>query len=189
MKTKNIELDMVLFDDQYIDHRIYIAKDNDTEKTIQIKPFVEFNTHAYNNILYELHMNQVIAKIGSHNLNTVVDSYAIQTGLEIEGEEFPNSEVFILQPIATNLSEIIRYRRENNWNWTVNEFNVLAGDLFKAVSKLHENGISHNDIRPFNVFYSLDKECYQLGGFGNAVKKAPEIKSNVVRTSMIFGAP
>lgn len=81
MKTKNIELDMVLFDEHYFDQKIYIAKDNNIEKTIQIRPFVDFNTHAFNNILYELHMNQEISKIGSPNLNTVVDSYAIQTGL------------------------------------------------------------------------------------------------------------
>ena len=62
-----------------------------------------------------------------------------------------------MEPIATNLSEIIKYRRENGWNWTISEFNVLANDLSKAVQKLHENGITHNDIRPFNVYYSTEK--------------------------------
>ena len=57
MKTKGIELDTVLFDDHYTDNRIYIAKEKNQDKTIQIKPFVKFNTHAFNNILYELHMN------------------------------------------------------------------------------------------------------------------------------------
>lgn len=98
--------------------------------------------------------------------------------------------MYVLSPVATNLSEIIKYRRENKWGWTTNEFNALASDLSNALSVLHGAKISHNDIRPCNVFYSLEKNCYQLACFGNAVKSSPSGNVlNQVRASTYYGAP
>ena len=94
-----------------------------------------------------------------------------------------------MSPIATNLSEIIRYRRENDWAWTVKEFDALASNLINAVQALHSANISHNDIRPCNVFYSIEKNCYQLGCFANSTKSQKGTGVSQVRTSTFFGAP
>ena len=51
-RTKDIELDAVLFDDQYIDRKTYIGKCNSKDTTLQLRPFGNFNTHAFNQILY-----------------------------------------------------------------------------------------------------------------------------------------
>lgn len=134
-------------------------------------------------------MNEEIAKLNCPNLNTITDSYVVETGLEVEGEENPNTQVYVLAPVATNLSEIIKYRRENKWGWTTAEFNCLAGDLTNALSSLHKAKISHNDIRPCNIFYSLEKNCYQLSCFANAVKSNDGVNANKVRTSISYGAP
>ena len=179
----------MLFDEQYTDHFTYMVKDDGDEYALQLRPFSNFETHAFNNILCEVYLHQEIKKLNCSNLNTLADQYVIQTGLESEGEEFPNTQILILEPIATNLSEIIRYRRENKWFWTVAEFNSLAWDLTNAVAELHRAGISHNDIRPCNVYFSLEKNCYQLGTFSNALKSGSNEKMIGLRTSSYFGAP
>lgn len=70
----------------------------------------------------------------------------------------------------------------------------MASDLANALSVLHAAGYSHNDIRPFNVYYSLQKNCYQLGCFGNAVKfnsKSERLSMGLsqMRTSSYYRAP
>jgi serine/threonine protein kinase len=137
-------------------------------------------------------MNEEIAKLNCPNLNTIKDFYIIETGLEVEGEENPNTQVLVLSPITTNLSEIIKYRRENNWAWTAEEFNALASDLANALNALHSANISHNDVRPCNVFYSLANNCYQLSFFANSVKSQqgqPGLAVSQLRTSAYYGAP
>jgi serine/threonine protein kinase len=133
-------------------------------------------------------MNDLISSLNNPNLNTVTSKYIIETGLDLEGEPNPNTQIFVLSPIATNLSEIIRYRRENKWGWSASEFNALSRDLANAVAALHSAKISHNDIRPCNVFYSLERNCYQLACFANAVKLQVGAPGNV-RASVCYAAP
>lgn len=64
----------------------------------------------------------------------------------------------------------------------------MAADLTNAISVMHHAKMSHNDIRPCNVFYSTEKNCYQLGCFANTVKQSGTA-TNQVRTSNYFGAP
>lgn len=75
-----------------------------------------------------------------------------------------------MEPVATNLSEIISYRRRNKWEWTELEFKQLTRDLLEGLGELHTKGISHNDIRPSTVYYSSEKNCYLLGSFANCLK-------------------
>lgn len=57
------------------------------------------------------------------------------------------------------------------------------------MTTLHNANISHNDIRPCNVFYSTEKNCYQLGCFSNSFKTNGGQAISQVRTSTFFGAP
>lgn len=136
-----------------------------------------------------MHLHEEVKKLNCDYLNTIVDKYVVKTGLESEGEEQPNTQILILEPVATNLSEIIQYRRENKWPWTVGEFNCLAWQLCNALYTLHQAGISHNDIRPCNVYFSLQKNSYQLATFSNALKSGTQEKIIGLRTSSYFGAP
>ena len=103
-KTKDMELDAVLFDDQYIDRKTYVGKCNSKDLTLQLRPFSSFSTHAFNQILYEISINLDIRNLRCPNITELKDHYVIQTGLESTGEEFPNTQVLEMEPIATNLS-------------------------------------------------------------------------------------
>ncbi len=58
------------------------------------------------------------------------------------------TQVMELQPVSASLAEIIKYRRENNWEWAEDEFNQLVYDLASGLNALHANNITHNDLRP-----------------------------------------
>lgn len=74
---------------------------------------------------------------GGNNINRLRETYAVETGLDAEDEENPNTQVFVLENIDTNLSEIIKYRRNNNWPWSIGEFEKLVWDLCHALNSLH----------------------------------------------------
>jgi len=39
---------------------------------------------------------------------------------------------------------------------------------------MHENNLTHNDIRPYNVYFSLNHNCFQLGNYKNVLKTDSE---------------
>jgi serine/threonine protein kinase len=48
---------------------------------------------------------------------------------------------------------------------------------------LHSNNISHNDIRPANIYYSVSKHAYVIGEFAYATKHISYDES----ASQVFG--
>jgi serine/threonine protein kinase len=62
-------------------------------------------------------------------------------------------------------------------------------DLVEGLDDLHRAGISHNDIRPDNVFYSVERNCYLLGNFANCQKGAANAASSGARPEQRFSAP
>lgn len=70
-----------------------------------------------------------------------------------------------MERIDATLSQIIAFKRSHKWNWTIHEFYRLTSDLVEAVYTLHEADITHNDIRPSTVYYSLNRKCYILGSY------------------------
>jgi serine/threonine protein kinase len=73
-----------------------------------------------------------------------------------------------MEPISCNLSEIIRHKRAKEQSWADHDFLKLCKDLTSALDSLHLAGITHNDIRCSNVFYSEEKSAFILGSFGNS---------------------
>lgn len=55
-----------------------------------------------------------------------------------------------------------------------------------ALDDLHKAGISHNDIRPSNVFFSVARNSYLLGNFANCQKGN---SSSGARPDQRFSAP
>lgn len=41
----------------YTDLKTYLATEKQKDIAIQLRPFTTYNSHAFNNILYEMHMN------------------------------------------------------------------------------------------------------------------------------------
>jgi hypothetical protein len=67
-----------------------------------------------------------------------------------------------------NLYEIINFRRKNSWKWAQEELNQFVHDISEALNVMAQFGIAHRDIRPFNIWYSVEKKKYKLGGFSEA---------------------
>lgn len=62
-------------------------------------------------------------------------------------------------------------------------------DLVNALSDLHSAGISHNDIRPANIYFSVKKNCYVLGNYANCQKGEGNVDSSNARADNRFSAP
>ena len=86
----------------------------------------------YANILCEVHFSQVVSQLNSEHLLNLEDNYVIQTGIDCIDD--PNSHVLVMERVDANLSQIIRYRRSNHWDWTVSEFDRFMKDLVSGLS-------------------------------------------------------
>ena len=42
---------------------------------------------------------------------------------------------------------------------------TIVYDIIIGLRNLHGILITHNDLRPSNIFYSTKKKCYLIGGF------------------------
>lgn len=57
--------------------KTYIGKDKTRNIGIQLRPFSSTNSHTFNNIIYEININEEIAKLNCPNLNSIQDKYII----------------------------------------------------------------------------------------------------------------
>lgn len=76
-----------------------------------------------------------------------------------------------MEKVDVTLSQIITYKRKHFWDWTTGEFCCLAIELVQALNTLHKAGITHNDIRPSTIYYSIKKKCYMLGSFSSCMRE------------------
>lgn len=80
-RTKDIRLDSVLVDNEYSNLKIYLAHDGQREIALKLINFGSFNSHAFNDIIYEIYINDEIIKLKCAKLNSIISHYVIQTGL------------------------------------------------------------------------------------------------------------
>lgn len=78
--------------------------------------------------------------------------------------------VVIKEEVSASLSEINFYRKAERWAWTEMQFELLVYHVVNGLDAMHSALISHNDIRPSNIYYSVSKHAYVLGGFTFANK-------------------
>lgn len=118
-KTFDIRIEQVLFDTFNFDKVFYIGWDHKTPITFVQRKFKQFESQLYKNILYEKHIYETINRLLCPNLIKLNDSFCINSNLE---EERPLTFFFVFESLEVSLSEIIKYRRDNNCEWYVSEF-------------------------------------------------------------------
>jgi serine/threonine protein kinase len=91
------------------------------------------------------------------------------------------SHVAMLEPVDCTLSMVIRNRRKEELMWSFGEFCRLFADLVEGLSVMHGSGLTHNDIRPSNIYYSKQKECFLLGSFSNVMRRTVDKESKNVK--------
>jgi serine/threonine protein kinase len=151
-----------------------------------VRPFQNADSHTYANILTEIHFAQTAAPLSAH-LHQLLETYAVHSG--IDALDCPNSQVLLMEPVDASLSQIIAFRRANRWDWGEAEFQKLMQDLVDGLQALHQAGISHNDIRPANVYFSVGKNCYLLGSYATCSKGEGNSSSTRMRGESEFNAP
>lgn len=95
------------------------------------------------------------------------DAYVIESGVDKDVND--KCLVIVGDFCSATLHELITYRKMTQAAWTEKQFEALCFQLIKGVSDLHRNRICHRDIRPHNIYYSVDKKGFVLGGFGNGI--------------------
>lgn len=78
---------------------------------------------------------------------------------------------------------VIRNRRKEGVMWSFGEFCRLFSNLVEGLSVMHGSELTHNDIRPSNVYYSKQKECFLLGSFSNVMRRAVDRQAKNVKES------
>ena len=78
--------------------------------------------------------------------------------------------MIVFEDVAASVADITAYRKANKWPWTEQQFNLFVIHIVQALDALHSQNITHNDIRPSNIYYSLGRHGYVLGGFAQSYK-------------------
>jgi serine/threonine protein kinase len=133
-----------------------------------MRNFHAFDEH-YLNIAYEINTYLTVSRLLCRNLHSIRKHFVVMPQEEVVDYY---SHVAVLEPVASSLSIIIRNRRKEGLLWSFHEFCALFDDLVEGLCVLHGNGLTHNDIRPSNVYYSSQKDCFLLGSFSNVMRRA-----------------
>jgi serine/threonine protein kinase len=90
--------------------------------------------------------------------------------------------------LENNLQTLLEHRRETKEPFTEGELLLIADDLITALSYFQSQGISHGDIRPFNIFYK--DQIYKLNDPSlNAQKNANGLTQAIVHGTKTYLAP
>ena len=87
-------------------------------------------------------------------------------GIKSRGQELW-SFVIVMEWFEKDLQKEVTFRKTNGNPWREEELMLIARDLIDTLAELQENGLSHRDIKPQNVFYSSG-EYVKIGDFGSA---------------------
>ena len=135
--------------------------------SLLIRPFSSEKSKRFASILNEIHFAEELGML-SDNLHRMMRTYSVDTNIKALKAQF--SQVMVMEPVNASLSEVIAYRRQNQMELSQQEFQRLMNDLVLAVSALHAKKVAHCDIRPSNVYFSTQKNCYVLGGYGSCCR-------------------
>lgn len=61
-----------------------------------------------------------------------------------------------------------------------------ARDILEALSFLHREGFVHADLKPRNILWSADDECFKLIDFGLSFKQGNQVGVDVAQTGTVL---
>lgn len=72
---------------------------------------------------------------------------------------------------------------------TIDDFAHPLTSIVDGIVHCHANDIVFGDIKPANVVFSIEEDCYKLTDFGSSVPLNPKTKEGVLFTTSPFIAP
>lgn len=58
-----------------------------------------------------------------------------------------------------------------------------ARDILEALAFLHREGYVHADLKPRNILWSADDECFKLIDFGLSFKEGNQVPMDVLKVN------
>lgn len=147
---------------------IFTGRLNGMHTSFVVTPFQRFEDSSFKSILYDHHINLSISSHRHKNLHNLLDAFFLSSGQQRLGKDLV--AVMVKEEVAASLAEINHYRRTNNWPWTEMQLELLIYHTLCGLDALHSMLISHGDIRPATIFYSISKHAYVIGGFSSSTK-------------------
>lgn len=81
----------------------------------------------------------------------------------------------LLELLDVNVSDLlVRASNQGHSMWLIQH---CARDVLEALSFLHREGYVHADLKPRNVLWSADDECFKLIDFGLSYKEGHQVRS------------
>jgi serine/threonine protein kinase len=131
--------------------RVEMARDNVIGRIVALKTFV----HGFGEDLEEQFLQEA-RLVGQLSHPAIVQLYDV--GIDEQGSPF-----LVMEYIAGKTLE----QRLASFSLTVQRACAWAADLARALSLAHGAGIIHGDIKPGNIFITIDEKV-KLGDFGIA---------------------
>ncbi|EGR28186.1 hypothetical protein IMG5_181150 [Ichthyophthirius multifiliis] len=147
------------------------AQDKRTNEkyTLQLINFDEYDDYEFKAALYQIYIMKQLQVVN----NGIPHSHIIQIKDQylIESQEKANKQktlVIILEYFDVTLHDIIQFRKQHKWAFSIQELTSFIRDINSALATMFRMGISHRDIRPTNIWYVCQEKCYKIGGFQDA---------------------
>lgn len=87
------------------------------------------------------------------------------------------SRCLLLELLDVSVSELLMYSSHQGCSmWMIQH---CARDVLEALAFLHHEGYVHADLKPRNILWSAENECFKLIDFGLSFKEGNQVRSGL----------
>lgn len=85
------------------------------------------------------------------------------------------SRCLLLELLDVSVSELLLYSSQQGCSmWMIQH---CARDVLEALAFLHREGYVHADLKPRNILWSAENECFKLIDFGLSFKEGNQVRN------------